>query len=90
MAFFAGSPDGRGGHDALGERIATAGKQWAKDHWRRDDMASCPSSSPAFPPIRTVLTTARRADMFRLCLEHLRLLDRGLGVETDYNPSHGR
>jgi len=40
LAFFIGTPDGKGGHDALGEKIAMAGKNWARDHWRKEDMAS--------------------------------------------------
>lgn len=28
------------GHDHLAEKIATQGKQWAAEHWRRADMAA--------------------------------------------------
>ncbi|GAA5838080.1 hypothetical protein JCM9279_004120 [Rhodotorula babjevae] len=39
LAFFKGAPeDGQGGHDALAERIAAQGKQWAEENWRWVDM----------------------------------------------------
>ncbi|BGP39508.1 Protein O-glucosyltransferase 2 [Rhodotorula kratochvilovae] len=37
LAFFKGV-DGRGGHDELAEKIASAGKQWAEENWRWVDM----------------------------------------------------
>ncbi|GAA5910466.1 hypothetical protein JCM8208_004485 [Rhodotorula glutinis] len=40
MAFFVGMPDGSGGHDSLGEKIGQAGKDWARDFWRYEDMAA--------------------------------------------------
>ncbi|GAA5866861.1 hypothetical protein JCM1840_004292 [Sporobolomyces johnsonii] len=40
MAFFVGTPDGQGGHDSLAEKIGAAGQQWARDYWRRVDMAA--------------------------------------------------
>ena len=40
MAFFVGTPDGKGSHDDLAEKIGAAGKQFAQKHWRRIDMAS--------------------------------------------------
>jgi hypothetical protein len=39
MAFFIGTPDGQGGHDSLAEKIGASGKRWAKEHWRKADMA---------------------------------------------------
>ncbi|GAA95706.1 glycosyltransferase family 90 protein [Mixia osmundae IAM 14324] len=39
MAFFTGV-DGKGAHDDLGREIGQAGKEWARDHWRRRDMAA--------------------------------------------------
>jgi len=39
MAFFIGTPDGQGGHDSLAEKIGASGKRWAKEYWRRADMA---------------------------------------------------
>jgi len=51
MAFFVGTPDGRNAHDALAERIASAGKQWAKDVWRREDMAACLSTTSTLPHV---------------------------------------
>ncbi|GAA6037062.1 hypothetical protein JCM8097_005532 [Rhodosporidiobolus ruineniae] len=40
LAFFRGSPfkDRQGAHDALAETIATAGKKWAGEFWRVEDM----------------------------------------------------
>ncbi|GAA5882446.1 hypothetical protein JCM16303_001739 [Sporobolomyces ruberrimus] len=40
MAFFIGTPDGQGGHDSLAEKIGASGKRWAKEHWRKADMAA--------------------------------------------------
>ncbi|GAA5979776.1 hypothetical protein JCM5350_002045 [Sporobolomyces pararoseus] len=40
MAFFIGTPDGQGGHDSLAEKIGAAGKRWAKEFWRKADMAA--------------------------------------------------
>lgn len=79
-----GSPDGRGAHDALAERIATAGKQWAADSWRREDMGSCRPTLPLTALPEMLKCFASVADMFRICLEYLRLLDREMGTEVDY------
>ncbi|KZV84062.1 hypothetical protein EXIGLDRAFT_727684 [Exidia glandulosa HHB12029] len=38
MAFFRGTPDGKGAHDDLAEKIATAGREWAERYWRQDDV----------------------------------------------------
>ena len=40
MAFFTGNPDGRGAHEGMAKRIGEQGKQFAKQHWRREDMAA--------------------------------------------------
>jgi hypothetical protein len=40
LAFFIGTPDGKNGHDEIARTIAMAGKEWARDHWRKEDMAS--------------------------------------------------
>ncbi|GAA5850375.1 hypothetical protein JCM8547_001851 [Rhodosporidiobolus lusitaniae] len=40
LAFFVGTPDGQGGHDSIAERIGEAGRQWARDYWRKADMAA--------------------------------------------------
>ncbi|GAA5996568.1 uncharacterized protein JCM10292_003058 [Rhodotorula paludigena] len=40
MTFFRGTPDGKGAHDELGKKIGLAGKHWARDHWRKQDMAA--------------------------------------------------
>jgi hypothetical protein len=38
MAFFNGDMEGNGAHDDLAKQIAMNGKQWAKEHWRWEDM----------------------------------------------------
>jgi hypothetical protein len=40
LTFFSGSSDPQrtGNHDALGEEIAKAGREWAETHWRVVDM----------------------------------------------------
>jgi len=40
MTFFRGTPDGKGAHDELAKKIGLAGKHWARDHWRKQDMAA--------------------------------------------------
>lgn len=40
MTFFVGTPDGRGSHDQIAAKIAAQGKEWARLHWRKEDMAS--------------------------------------------------
>ncbi|GAA5885978.1 hypothetical protein JCM6882_004220 [Rhodosporidiobolus microsporus] len=40
MSFFVGTPDGQGGHDSVAEKIGEAGRQWARDFWRYEDMAA--------------------------------------------------
>lgn len=41
MAFFIGNPEnGQGAHESMAKRIAEQGKQFAKEHWRRVDMAA--------------------------------------------------
>jgi len=40
MTFFVGTPDGRGSHDDIAAKIAAQGKEWARLHWRKEDMAS--------------------------------------------------
>ncbi|GAA5984871.1 hypothetical protein JCM11641_005447 [Rhodosporidiobolus odoratus] len=40
MAFFVGTPDGQGSHDSLAEKIGEAGRQWARQYWRKVDMAA--------------------------------------------------
>jgi hypothetical protein len=39
MTFFVGTPDGRGGHDSIAERMGEAGRVLAGKYWRRADMA---------------------------------------------------
>ncbi|KAK9897476.1 glycosyltransferase family 90 protein [Cystobasidium minutum MCA 4210] len=38
MAFFRGGPNGENGHDHLAREIAMAGKAWAKEHMRWEDI----------------------------------------------------
>ncbi|GAA6040182.1 hypothetical protein JCM8097_004167 [Rhodosporidiobolus ruineniae] len=40
MTFFRGTPEGQGSHDELAKKIGLAGKHWARDHWRKQDMAA--------------------------------------------------
>ncbi|GAA5821220.1 hypothetical protein JCM3770_006880 [Rhodotorula araucariae] len=40
LTFFRGTPDGKGAHDELAKKIGLAGKHWARDHWRKQDMAA--------------------------------------------------
>ncbi|GAA5975950.1 hypothetical protein JCM11641_002847 [Rhodosporidiobolus odoratus] len=40
MTFFRGTPDGLGAHEELAKKIGIAGKNWARDHWRKQDMAA--------------------------------------------------
>ncbi|KAF8487537.1 glycosyl transferase family 90-domain-containing protein [Gautieria morchelliformis] len=40
LAFFRGDLSGAGAHDDLAERIATAGKTWSHEFYRRHDMAA--------------------------------------------------
>ncbi|KAK4054476.1 hypothetical protein OIV83_000970 [Microbotryomycetes sp. JL201] len=40
MTYFIGTPDGHGGHDSVAERIGEAGRLWAKNYWRKADMAA--------------------------------------------------
>lgn len=38
LAFFRGSPKGKGGHDEVARRIASNGQCWVERTWRREDM----------------------------------------------------
>ena len=38
LAFFIGGPDGENGHGHLGRKIGLQGQEWAKHHWRVEDM----------------------------------------------------
>jgi hypothetical protein len=38
LAFFRGGPKGEGAHDDLGKEIAVAGKDWARNYFRYEDM----------------------------------------------------
>ena len=42
MAFFRGRPgyEQSEGHEYLAKKIGAAGKDWAKHHWREEDMAA--------------------------------------------------
>ncbi|KDE09281.1 hypothetical protein MVLG_00599 [Microbotryum lychnidis-dioicae p1A1 Lamole] len=40
MTFFVGTPQGKGAHDALAQKIGAAGQKWAATHWRKADMAA--------------------------------------------------
>lgn len=40
LAFFRGDVSGNGAHDDLAERIASAGREWSRTMWRREDMTA--------------------------------------------------
>lgn len=92
MAFFVGTPDGQGGHDSLAEKIGEAGRQWARDFWRFEDMACVfgPSLPSLFLSLSkmgvawlTLRLPRRRAYMYRLSLEYVRILHHDEG-DVDY------
>lgn len=71
VAFFAGSPDGTGGHDDLAEKIANRGVEFAAKHWRWEDMQAYVGLR--FLPVSNVLHTKNGCrQMFRLLLEYAR------------------
>mgnify|MGYP002477515418 CR=1 FL=1 len=86
LAFFKGAPeDGRGGHDALAERIAAQGKQWAEENWcvllllvlaacARAHSPTSLTHSPFFLPRRRWVDM--QAYLLRLLLEYARLVNR--------------
>lgn len=40
LLFFRGGLYGEGGHDDLARKIATAGREWSKSFWRKEDMTA--------------------------------------------------
>ncbi|SCV72165.1 BQ2448_4859 [Microbotryum intermedium] len=40
MTFFVGTPQAKGAHDALAQKVGAAGQKWAATHWRKVDMAA--------------------------------------------------
>lgn len=38
VAFFAGTPDGKGAHDAMAEKISNHSVEFAQKNWRWEDM----------------------------------------------------
>ncbi|KAH7912619.1 glycosyl transferase family 90-domain-containing protein [Hygrophoropsis aurantiaca] len=40
LVFFRGGPGGEGAHDDHAQKIASAGRQWSKHFWRREDMTA--------------------------------------------------
>ncbi|KAG8887721.1 Glycosyltransferase Family 90 domain containing protein [Tulasnella sp. 332] len=38
VAFFTGTPSGRGAHDAMAKRIGSNAVEYVRKHWRREDM----------------------------------------------------
>ncbi|OJA17531.1 hypothetical protein AZE42_12834, partial [Rhizopogon vesiculosus] len=38
--FFHGGPSGEGAHDDMARKIATAGREWSKTFWRREDLTA--------------------------------------------------
>jgi hypothetical protein len=86
MTFFRGTPDGKGAHDDLGRKIGLSGKNWARDHWRKQDMAAymCTSAPPSLSLFLLVCRARSSEDdtdfppssLVRLVLEWARLLHR--------------
>lgn len=73
MAFFRGTPKGKGGHDEVARRIASNGQCWVE---RSEFRSPLPSPVPSLP--LTLCVAWRREDlqtyMFRLYLEYARLM----------------
>ncbi|KAG6825268.1 hypothetical protein H0H92_004252 [Tricholoma furcatifolium] len=40
LTFFRGDANGEGGHDDLAKKIATAGREWSLNFWRKEDMTA--------------------------------------------------
>lgn len=40
LTFFRGDLNGEGAHEDMAEKIATAGRTWAKTFWRREDLTA--------------------------------------------------
>ncbi|KAG1729524.1 glycosyl transferase family 90-domain-containing protein [Suillus paluster] len=40
LTFFRGGPQGEGAHEDLAQKIATAGREWSKKYWRREDLTA--------------------------------------------------
>lgn len=77
LVFFIGRADGENGHDHLAKKIAMQGQDWAKHHWREEDMQcellfvqTCRKSEA------DALGLLCKAYLIRLFLEYGRLLNR--------------
>lgn len=40
FVFFAGDEDGKGAHEVMAKKIASAGKEWALNYWRPEDITA--------------------------------------------------
>jgi len=40
LVFFRGDPNGDNAHDDLARKIASAGRQWSKTFWRKEDLTA--------------------------------------------------
>jgi hypothetical protein len=40
LTFFRGGFGGEGAHDDMARKIATAGREWSKKYWRREDLTA--------------------------------------------------
>ncbi|KAJ7178854.1 glycosyl transferase family 90-domain-containing protein [Mycena crocata] len=40
LVFFRGDPAGKGAHDDMARRIAAAGREWSRRHWRKEDLVA--------------------------------------------------
>lgn len=82
MTYFVGTPDGRGSHDSVAERLGAQGKDWARTHWRMVDMAwvffcgRFKLQADVFAPCS--------AYMYRLSLEYSRILHHDQVDDLDF------
>lgn len=83
MTYFVGTPDGRGSHDSVAERLGAQGKEWARTHWRMVDMA-CVFLSFVCCLLSADRCDLRRAYMYRLSLEYSRILHHDQIDDLDY------
>ena len=89
LVFFMGRSDGENDHDHLGKKIAQQGQDWAKHHWRLEDMQGQSSGSQIQHELNPHLRIVLAAYLLRLFLEYGRLLHRDDEDPTsaDYVPA---
>jgi hypothetical protein len=40
LLFFRGGLDGKGAHEEMARKMASAGREWSKKFWRREDLTA--------------------------------------------------